>query len=309
MPNFNRGGDAASKAASKASFKRTNYFRLEDGESEVIRMIDDYDDWISIGMHVYVPTKGAPADVKDEAKEKWPKTWFAVCRAAKNNDGELVFPEYNGECFICDDMRDEKGRRYPVKERVFARAVRREKVVGLRTGYRDSMITVQEADGTETRQRDVLVLQFYWGYIFSPLRTAYENVGSLLDRDYKITRRGKGTDTDYDIWPLDPVQREDGSPFTLQDPSTRKKYTDLLDLGQVIAGLASDEHYARFFDPTKEIPASRQRAGDAEDTATQSEKAETTSASGTDEETNRRIQEIHDELMRTQSAPAPAVAD
>lgn len=310
MPNFDRGGETASKAAARPSFKRINFFSLKDGETEVLRMIDDFPEWISVACHEYIPTKGAPADLKDEAKDKWPKSWFAVCRAAKNSDGELVFPEHEGQCFICDEMRDEKGKRYPAKSRVFARAVRREKVMnGQRTGYRDATVTLKDADGNETRQKDVIVLRLYWGFVFAPLRTAYENIGTVVDRDFKITRKGSGMDTDYDIWPEDPVRRKNGDVFTLADPEVREEYTKQVDLDQVVCDLASDEHYAKFFDTTKEIPVTKRRKDDEDESS--EDDGETVDASFApmdSAESQRKIDDVYKELMGQRASTATSAS-
>lgn len=282
MANFNKGGKSAREAvkeqAARSGFRRTNYLRLEVDESVIVRLIDDHDEWIWIHQHSFVPTKGTPPDYKSESGKKWPETMGAVCRKSKTKEGDLVFPEFGGECFICDEMTNPSNKRgkYVQQIRVWARAVRRDEIigtkamlasgeieeyqVGLPRGYQDHEIDVDETDakgeptGKTKKERDVIVLNQAMSNFFQKLQACAETYGTVLDRDYKITKIAEGKETDFDIVPLDKIFNDDGKPYTLQDPKIREQYTKLLDLEVVIQEQASDDYYDRFFDTRHPFP-------------------------------------------------------
>jgi hypothetical protein len=284
-PSFRRGGEAAEEAAKQRnSGSRNKFFTIkEDRGTAVIRLIDDGDPktgWISTYQHSYVPTKGPDASMSDEVKAKWPKRSGAVCRH------DNAFKEMYKDCYICDNMQKEDGKKYSPSIRLWARAVLREAVIGTQehvdaglikqhmvgevVGYDDVM--VQDADTGEMRP-DVAILNFSMNNFFGALNGYYAINRTVLDRDFHVTRKGTGTDTEYVIVARDPMYNEDGSKFDLRDPETRAKYENIVDLEEVVAAQASDEHYARYFDPTKPIPDRRRHDEDSG--------SETTSASAT----------------------------
>lgn len=273
-PSFRRGGQAAEEAAKqqRTSFSpRNKYLTIkEDRGTAVIRLIDDGDPhngWISVRQHSYVPTKGPDDSMSDEVKAKWPKRFGAVCR---HDD---AFKGIYKDCYICDKMRKEDGKPYGSGIRLFARAVLREPVLGTPelveaglikehmvnqvVGYEDA--TVIDSDTGEERP-DVVILNYGMDNFFGSLQGYYDINGTVLDRDFHITRKGTGTDTTYAIVARDPLRNEDGSIFDLRDPETRKPYEGIVNLEEVVANQASDEHYARYFDPTKPIPQRAKRS-------------------------------------------------
>lgn len=282
---FAKGGQEAREEVKKSlpSFNRVEYLNLKDKESIVVRLIDDSPDWIYIPQHGFVPTKGAPKDWKSESGKKWPETMNAVCRKAKNQ-GDLVFPEHGGQCFICDSMTGNdrsKDGKYRPSIKLWARAIVRDEIKGTQAmvdaglieahekgqtvGFQDHEIEVQDTDkdgkpvGDPKKQPKIIVLNMGMKNFFGALQASYDAYGTVLDRDYRITRRGEKLDTEYDIVPMDPIMTLDEASgrqvkFTLQKEETRAPYLKLLDLEEVITEQASDRHYATFFDTTKEIP-------------------------------------------------------
>lgn len=289
MANFARGGkdakEVAKEQAARSGFKKTNYLRnylAEDGNSVVIRLIDENDEWIWIHQHGMVPTKGAPEDFKSESGKSWPKTMGAVCRKSKTREGALVFPEYGGECYICDHMtnpKNKKGKYFP-SIRVWARAVLREEIkgtedmvkseanpdgiepweVGKTVGYCDAEVEVEELDkdgkptGNTKMEKDVVVLNYGMGNFFGKLQAYGEAYGTVRDRDYKVVREGGGLETDYQIIALDKIYNEGGVVHTLEDEKVLAPYLKVVDLEAEIENQASDDYYDRFFDARHPFP-------------------------------------------------------
>lgn len=275
-PNFRRGGQAAEEAAKQQQNfgnNRNKYFTIkEDKGTAVLRLIDDGDPetgWIYTKQHSYVPTKGPDDTMSDEQKGRWAKRAGAVCR---HDD---AFRSLYKDCYICDHMRKEDGKPFSAGIRLWARAIVRvpvlgeqehveaglikQHMVGQAVGYEDAMVPDPEGSG---ERPDVVILNFSMKNFFSALQGYYDINGTVLDRDFHITRKGVGTDTDYSIIARDPLHNEDGSVYDLRDPETRAQYENIVNLEEEIARQASDDHYAKFFDPTKPIP---QRKRDGED--------------------------------------------
>lgn len=294
---FAKGGQQAREDIKNSlpSFNRVKYLNLKDKESITLRLIDDSPEWIYVGMHGFVPTKGAPKGWKSKGGKEWPATMNAVCRKAKNQ-GELVFPEHGGQCFICDEMTgsDKKDGRYRPSIKLWARAIVRDEIKGTQAmidaglieahdkgqtvGFQDHEIEVQDTDkdgkpvGDPKKQPEIIVLNQGMQNFFGALQACFDTYGTVLDRDYRITRRGTKLDTEYDIVPMDPIMTEvegaDGKKrhvkYTLQKEEVRAPYLELLDLEAVITEQASDRHYATFFDTTKENPVQVKKDDKAE---------------------------------------------
>lgn len=134
--------------------------------------------------------------------------------------GELVFPELQEEkdFFLSNDiyLPDYKGVKKPAKdianERTIGlavlREVRAENVGGRRREIVSDAIEHREwedSDGNkkeEDRIRYGLVRQANKNF-WSVLSGYYARYGTICDRDYEITRKGNGKDTQYIIVPLD----------------------------------------------------------------------------------------------------------
>lgn len=310
---FNRGGKTARDAAQNAmaNFRRTRYLTLKPDESVFLRLIDDGDEWISIEQHNFIKTKGAPKDWKSDSGKSWPASMNAVCRYARNREtNEYIFPEFAEDgCFICDNMTNEKGNKERPKWRLWVRAVVREEVFGTQAmadeghitskqigqfvGFRDKMIEVEE-DGDKKLVPEVVILNYGMNF-FESFLNYFESEGTVLDRDFKVTRTGEKLETKYGVvaaTPMESYLRDDEGEW-VRDPETqdrvkvryslageenaelRAKYTAECDLEKVITDHASDDHYATFFDTTKEIPQ-RKKSSDKEDGAEDEDATETT---------------------------------
>ena len=250
QPAFRTGSDAAKEANKRASFARTEYFGLDDGQQAIVRFITPHTEWLTAEQHQMVPTKTKPADFDGN----WPEKMGAICR------NEQAFAGAYASCWICDNVEGKPSKRAP---RTWAIACLREevleggKVVGLKDQTRE--VTRKKAgatsdDDTETVvEKAVVVMRLSWQNFFSVLEGFAHHYGTILDRDYVIRRQGAGLDTKYQIVPLDPIQMEDGSRYTLETPEVAARYVTGLDLIDVMTRQSSDEFYARFFDPALTI--------------------------------------------------------
>lgn len=268
MPTFtfNRGGAAAEEADKATSGVRTSthadFFSLkDDGEATVIRLLTDHDDWIYVGQHSFVPTKPGPKDA-----ERWPETMMAVCRHDQSFGG------YYKDCYICDaKLKNRFGKVASSRVRLWALAVEREVVKGdgsealggperLNTivGIRDKIDEIHEVDdkGEETgnilRYPRILVINQPMKGFFASLKSLYGLHNTLCDRDYTVTREGTGTDTSYRFTAIDPVP--DVKPGTPAWEKWQQVLTEReISLEQMVAHRASDEYFAKWFDPSKRL--------------------------------------------------------
>jgi hypothetical protein len=283
-PTIARGGNRAAQAAAeekaakknRGSWNNWEYLRLAAppegqtvGESAVIRLVDEETEWREVKQHSYIPTKPAPADKPDD--KRWLAKFGAVCRYSVGLD----------DCYICDEMTVERngkvGKPY-AGTRLWTVAVLREEVLGTKEMFERGEIeeyeigapisyvdqTVEKdvfkdgkATGEKVTQKRFVVLNFAMDNFFDKL-LGFSNTyrGTLLDRDYKITRTAGGTDTDYAIAPLDqiPMSVDDRGKtvwYDLRRPEIKAEYdySKLFDLDQIIMDQASDEHYGWYFDP------------------------------------------------------------
>lgn len=260
---------AARKAAYSAD--RIDYLKVPDGETAYIRLLTPASDWIKVAQHSYVQTKPAPAGVKS-----WPKGMGAVCR----NDKQIGYDD----CYICANNLRSAGRNEFAKpsSRCWALAVLRhpvrgdgsealggEEARGMLLGYADTLEEYEVLDkdkkptGKKAERLSLVIVNFTWKQLFATLAHAEQSyVGGALGRDFMIKRTGEGTDTEYNVLALDPAE-EDGKGTILKPGSPGwQRYMDELkrrdidpdnQLESLILDQASEEHYARWFDPTKTV--------------------------------------------------------
>lgn len=256
------------------------------GESKVIRFVTDDPDIRETYQHTYAATKNPPADKPSD--KGWPKTMGSVCRQAPGFDAVYA------DCYICDApeyMKEGKKGKYHPKPsfRLWAVAVEREPMlgteemaaaglieayeVGSTVGYQDVLVE-REVDGKTEKAPKFLVLNFGLENFFNSVLGSFNAYGTLLDRDYKVTRKGSGTETEYIIAPMDKQKHTDGKPFDLRRPDLAEQYKIPFDLDAIIANLASDEYYEWFFD--KRVEASWEKRfpkKEGEESSPSSEKA------------------------------------
>lgn len=194
------------------SFARADYFSLDDGESVTLRFLTDseYDPahpwtgaWLSIPQHSMVNTKAAPSDWQGD---NWPTRMGAVCRHIKTKAGESLYDS----CVICDELKRDNGKPYTSSVRGWALACLREEVRedGMIVGFRDQ--TKKFTDESGERQVPAIVLMNNgWKNCFSRVKSFGGYYGTMVDRDYRITRTGKSLDTVYDAVAMDPIYHHD----------------------------------------------------------------------------------------------------
>jgi hypothetical protein len=270
-PKFGKGGKAAAaadeavRAASGKHFRRTPYLSIEDGDYQIVRYLTDSPDWTYVKQHPGAPTKNGPADYKGT----WPTSMPAICR---HDD---AFEGIYDDCYICDaELIDNWGKKCTPKVRVWALAVLREEVVGTQemadagqipaekvgflVGCRDVYREVDEtnekgeATGKKVKELAIVLVNFAVSNFFDGLNSAYGTYGTVCDRDFKVERKGTSKDTEYFNIGLDPTPN--------LKPGTEKwqKYLDAIeeqkvDVEEIISDRASDDYFARFFDPNKTV--------------------------------------------------------
>lgn len=258
MPSFRKGAAAAAEASKGAQFARTNFFKLEDGESIILRFITPADEWITVQQHQMIPTKDAPKGYKGD---QWPERMGAVCRR------DEAFSGLYDDCYICDFLVDGNKIRKP-GARVWALACIREevigdgsedlggpamkgKVVGYKDGTREETRKVDDKEVTQT-VKNIVVVNMGWRNFFSVLDGFAARYGTITDRDYWIKRVGSTTDTTYQIVPAnEPIAvNVNGEAVTLDptNPVFADRYKTDINLEEIITERSNDEFYARFFD-------------------------------------------------------------
>lgn len=269
-------------------FESINWFKLADKETVIVRFLDDAHEWLSVLQHPFAPTRPAPDSLDAEAKKKWPQQLSPICR--RTPEFMQFFPD---GCYICDEMhnvrpnpRGKKSTKYFSQVRLWCRAVEREAVIvkdqtmasqydaqiGDILGYRDVEVEVDETDaegnstGKKIMKKKILVINMALKNFFGPLQGYADVYGTVLDRDYQITRKGADQTTDYNIVPLNPIERADGSRLHMgksmeivngqeTDRLLRDIYfADGPDLFAIVEGRLDDEFYNRFFDDRVAVP-------------------------------------------------------
>lgn len=285
---FARGGKAAEEEAAKSrpSFGRAEFFSLKnEGDSIVLRPLDSQEEWIFVKQHSFVPTRALPSGVDEETRKNFPKNTGAVCRRDK------AFAGIHTDCYVCDHMRKEGDKPFRPIVRLWGRFIVREPILGTDAmveagqikphqvnkvcGYQDEMVTEDEigpdgkATGNKITHPRIVVANMSLDNFYGQLQgyaEGYADEGGILDRDFTVTRKGTGTDTEYLFTPRTPTPQHD-----LNDPELRAKYEvfakqahlSVPELEEMITYRASDEFFARYFDPTKPFPERRSGEGDS----------------------------------------------
>lgn len=283
MPAFGRGGDAAQQAeealaATRGSnFRRTEYLpNIGKDKTVFIRYLTDSPDWYHTLQHNSVPTKSAPSDWP--AQRKWPDSMSAVCRY------DEAFAGIYSDCYICDaKLVSQYGRECKASLRVWALAVLREEVlgtqamvdqgmisaeqVGRRVGFKDATREVDETDadgkptGKKTIEPRIVVVNKAMNNYFSGLNSMYGIYGTVCDRDYVLKQIGEKKDVEFQHIPLDPTptHKPGTESWAAYDEAIKAQG---LDLAAIMAEKASDDFFAKFFDPNKQAPQREKKDGE-----------------------------------------------
>lgn len=249
MPDFASGTQAAEAAAASTGgrFHRLDYLQIGEGESATVRLFTEHTDIVTVSQH-FAPTRPAP----DGHDGKWPKAMPAVCRNTPAFQQAGTYPD----CFLDIKWKEtQDDRNYKPRVRSWALGVIRVPLMdnGRQVGMQDSMVEM-EVDGNKTMVPEIVILNFAWGNMWANLSTYSAEYGTWCDRDYRITRTGGGTDTEYRPVPF--------SPATLQGfdhTAVRLQRADLLEKGVPEAELPpppgdifdtrNPEHFLKYLAP------------------------------------------------------------
>jgi hypothetical protein len=273
MPNFRRGAAAAEEAVQEAkkrsgsTYSKREFFKIEKaGGQEIIRFLTDYEShpgpdgqpsggMLSIMQYSFLPTKKAP--------EGWKGTWPANMGAVARSDSQ--FEGMFADDFIKDHMRKPEGKPYFPTVRGWAYACYRDEIRGADgslIGFKDRIQTVSKPDGKggsiEVEQKAVCIVNMGMKNFFNAIIPTARLYGTWLDRDFLVTRHGENLETSYTVTNLEQSAGADGQLHDLRNPAIAATYGagdycpseahfhPLLE--DVIAGMASDDYYARWFD-------------------------------------------------------------
>jgi hypothetical protein len=185
------------------------YFKWTPGEAKTVRFLTDGDDIAMAVIHEFVPCH-------DGSKRSF------VCRQ-----------EFDERCELCDTP-DVRKREIAYGIAVWREPVKKDGKTVFRT--KTEMLDI-EVDGKKDSKEVpwVGIIQQaprnFWAWFY----VAYNNKGTLLDRDYTIKRIGQGKETDYQPFPEDPQDL---------DLSKFKEY--MPDLEGMIQFLGSKEYYDKW---------------------------------------------------------------
>jgi hypothetical protein len=278
VPNYATGMEQAEAAAKSSTGARADWFSLKSGAKTYVRPLTDLADVITIDVHMGVPTKKAPKNVK---ADKWPSMMSAVCQNAQafriwvNGEPTDEYEEGFGRCYIHLNMQDVMGKfkksvAIPTSQS-WGLFVLREPVMdgGKLKGFRDVMEDFKDKEGKVHRVPKIVVASQSYTNFWAAFKAAGYMTGTICDRDFSVER----SDNDYVI----SAGRE--TPDLQPGKPAWERYTDVLALKDlsveaVISDQSSPEYYGRFFDP--EWKEDEAEGEDAEGREAAAEAGETT---------------------------------
>lgn len=289
MPNFaaaQGAQEAKARADAASSGNRPDFFSLKSGQSAFVRPWTDFDQLITVEVHMGVKTKPAPKGVSDK---KWPDTMSGVCQNDKifrvYVNGEPVEPadweDGYGSCYIHQFRQDEKGKYgrsvAETKPQTWGIFVMRQpliKVSGrlqpmtdikqIPDSFTDVLQDWTDKDGKVLKlPKIVLVAQSH-----SNFWQLFESISymsrTMTTRDWRIIR----SENEYELSAaLETPDHKPGTPsWELYDRTVKLRE---IDHGAAIVRQASPDYYGRYFDErvTVEDEAGSGRSEAAQDTA------------------------------------------
>ena len=210
--------DASSVAA-------VGYFAVDDGKFIDGRFLSDgvavdhglLRRWITVKQHNRQPTRVAPTNLREG--QKWPKEMGGVCRH------DPAFADMYGDCYICDVYNVESGKVNKPRDRTWGLMLLRKpvadatgKLVGMEDVLEEVTITENDVERRCLRPHIVVVNQA-WSTFWSHYSPYLSMNGTVLDRDYRIFRKGSELDTDYPPAPFDPPLSRTRTPPARRSPS------------------------------------------------------------------------------------------
>ena len=209
---FRKGIDKVNEAAQRSNFTGggKRFFSWDPGETKTIRFLTEGDQIVLTSLHEFITCH-------DGKKRSF------VCRR-----------ELDAECELCADPDTSKKREIALAIAIW----REESKKDGKTVYTTKTETVEvEEDGKTVSRVEPWVgivrqaPKNFWGWFYE----AFDKSGTLLDRDFSITRRGKKMETTYQPYPED-KQELDLSKFEPYMP----------DLEEFLTWQSSKEYYDRY---------------------------------------------------------------
>lgn len=175
---------------------RLGYFNLKADDSLIVRFLTDLPEVLTVDFYEFIK------DNKDK-----PQNFIVRPDLLEDPEAEDYVLNYGGQ--QQDYATKELGEPTPKRRTVGIAVVRKEIVREGNNGrpqmdYTDEWTEVELKSGKFEARKFIIIKQAYKNF-WSPLRVLYDEYGTICDRDYKITRVGKKTDTNYSIIP----KRED----------------------------------------------------------------------------------------------------
>lgn len=210
---------------------RLGYFNLKSKPGEdsiVVRFLTDVDDILTVQFHEWIlDNKGQTQNfvVAPDLYEDPSRTDYVRVYGGQSQDW--------GTKELSDSIP---------KTRTVALAVVRKEVVTEGKGgrptvtYEDEWVDIEGKDGKKYQGRKFIIVKQAYKNFWQPLVDFYDEYKTLCDRDYKIKRLGKGTDTYYKIVP----GRED----EVWDENSYKALHEHYGYGTDKSDIPDDERYA-----------------------------------------------------------------
>lgn len=265
MPTLTQGAAAAEQISEEIKAKANKRYRirqaiLKNGEGPwVFRFVTDFQQWISVDIHGFVPTKAKPDAYTGQ---NWPKSMWAVCMRdrmfrLRGTDGGLLdeFEEGYGTCYIHDTFGGQKegpfnkDRGLPDAQ-VLALAVEREPetdpATGNVIGFKDKLADWTDPQGNVVKIPAFVVVSQKYSNFWAPIKAAcYVAPQTVTNKDFMVSREEKS----YTIAPVS--QTPD---FMAGTPAWKAQYEDVLaamefTLPGYVLDHASQDHYDRWFIP------------------------------------------------------------
>jgi hypothetical protein len=273
LPNFNRGTEVAEAQSKAAGGQRASFLSIKSGERKILRPLTDLDAIITIDVHMGVPTKPHPKNVKED---NWPGQMSAVCQNApafidhyegggdNPQEGEPVYEEGYGHCYIHEHMQNVMGR-FKVsvavpKTQIWGLFVLREAIYdnGKITGFKDVLEDFTDSDGKTHKIPKIVIASQSWSNFWAQFAASAFMTDTICDKDFGIER----VDNDYTVSP------GPATPDLKPGTPAWQRYTDALALRDlsvegVITYQSSPDYYGRFFDPEWKDPSEDEEGGTA----------------------------------------------
>lgn len=205
--------NAIAESASRGSRGgRLGYFNLKADESIVVRFLTDMTDVITTDFYEFIvgsDGKGQNFVVStDYYEDPTVKDWVRELGGRQKDYGS-------------SDLIDPIPKTRSVAIAVVRKEVAKEGANGRpQLSYEDEWeeIEIKPKDGparTYEARKFIIIRQAYKNF-WSPLKANFDEYGTICDRDYKIKRTGKTTDTNYSFIGKreDPDWNNDGSSYT-----------------------------------------------------------------------------------------------